>query len=222
MQNFVKKDRAQIMRKTQNYTTQNYVDRASVAKQDENVSTHESKISQEKLTEQSIDKINELKEDYKGLVKKITRQRKTLEETEEEAQVVHEKYLREMGKNKKGKKKQNLINEIWAQATGILTPTMDTPRRSAEKERLEKARRKAEKTLFTMEQRQDQKDVKRQLNRLRLIKQRDKWVKAPMSVNQETGTIGSQAIIVQAGMIVAGDPIVMETVGVKQIFPMKK
>jgi hypothetical protein len=127
-----------------------------------------------------------------------------------------------MGKNKKDKKKQNLINEIWAQATGILTPTMDTPRRSTEKERLEKARRKAEKTLFTMEQRQDQKDIKRQLNRLRLIKQRDKWVKAPMSVNQKTGTIGSQAMVVQTGMIVAGDPIVMETVGVKQIFPMKK
>jgi hypothetical protein len=222
MQNFVKKDCAQIMRKTQNYTTQNYVDRAPVAKQGKSVSTHESKISQEELTEQSINKINELKEDYRDLVKKITRQRKTLEKTEEEAQVVHEKYLREMGKNKKDKKKQNLINEIWAQATGILTPTMDTPRRSAEKERLEKARRKAEKTLFTMEQRQDQKDVKRQLNRLRLIKQRDKWVKAPMSVNQETGTIGSQAMVVQAGMIVAGDPIVMETVGVKQIFPMKK
>jgi MOSC domain-containing protein YiiM len=43
-----------------------------------------------------------------------------------------------------------------------------------------------------------------------------------MSVNQETGTIGSQAMVVQTGMIVAGDPIVMETVGVKQIFPMKK
>jgi uncharacterized membrane-anchored protein YhcB (DUF1043 family) len=221
MQNFVKRDCAQIRGKTQNYTTQNYVDRAPVAKQDLGGLTHENKISQNELTEKNIELINELKEDYRDLVKKITRQRKTLEKTEEKARVVHEKYLLEMGKNKKDKKKQNLIHEFWVQATGILTPTVNTTRRPAEKERLEKARRKAAKPLLTMEQRQDQKDVQRQLNRLRLIRQRDKWVKAPTSVNPETGTKGSQAIIAQAGMIVAGEPIVMETVGVKQIFPMK-